>query len=170
MRIIFILVNQRVKKDIDVKGYQQMNQYLICVVLFQSMTVDGKDIILFAACQHSIFQSIFQLNHVCSIYFVNRIYSIESMQNNLLFSIIWLLIHARVSLFDHTVSTRNNKKHNIANDCQSTCLSCFVSIYDCLVKHAWVCLMMTVFPATQTCCLVSAQSITVESSMRLCVW
>ena len=29
---------------------------------------------------------------------------------------------------------------------QQQCLSCFVSIYDCLVKHAWVCLMMTSFP------------------------
>ena len=36
-------------------------------------------------------------------------------------------------------------------------LNCFVAIFNCLVKHAWVC-VMTVFPTTQTCCLIAVRS------------
>ena len=109
---------------------------------FQSMTVDGKHV--FAACQHSIFQSIFQhssnffkhVNHVTKSWlnlscerFREIFISINSMKRKMLFGIIWLLIHARVSLFDHTVCPSNN--------------------------NVWVILF---------------QSMTVESSMRESVW
>ena len=33
-----------------------------------------------------------------------------------------------------------------ATTCQWTFLSCFISIYNCRLKHAWVCLILTVFP------------------------
>ena len=52
---------------------------------------------------------------------------------------------------------KRQQKHNNVNRQQLTFFS-FVSIYDCLVKHALVCLMMTVFSTTQTNCIILVQS------------
>ena len=70
---------------------------------------------------------------------------------------LWLSCQACVSLFDDD-SFFKQQEHNIINHHQLTCLSCFVSNYDCLVQHAPVCLMMTVSSTTQTCCIIIVQS------------
>ena len=140
----------------------------ICVVLFQSMTVNRKHVILFAACQHSIFQSILQLNNVinrCSIYFINRRFEKYSFQSSQCSTTCCFHSHMTVDSCtrEFVWSYSFAKQQQEAQQCEWQSINMVWVVlfqsYDCRLKLAWVCLFLTVFTTTQTWCLIAVQPI-----------
>ena len=72
-------------------------------------------------------------------------------------SVICLSTQACVIMFDETVPTSGNMSKTMSI-VMNQHFWVFVSIYDCLIKHASVCLIMKVSPTTQTSYLLVVQS------------